>query len=289
MIFKRCIRLPAAVPCAQLLHNEGVILSLVGHQASRAVLDAFLRIAEMAAAVRPHPIEGAVAEQAVEVVCILCLVTGEILAAPIREEGVVLLRKGCLTCLFFKEFLVHSDRHVKQIPDPLTGQHLLRRSAEYFAAFLYAQESVADFQRQIDLVQGHQDRLPFCGKSAQGFHQLRPVADIQVRGGLIHEKDRRLLRKRPRHKHPLLLPVADRAKIPLRKVLHLHAGHRAVHCLLVFLAKDSHASRIGVTARRAYFAAGHVFRPDRFRQDDRYSPCSLFRIAFCQILTLHQD
>ena len=73
-----------------LAHDVGVVVSLVGNHAVTAVLDPVFGILEVTAALVLQCIQRAVAEQTVEVVRILGLVTGEKFTFFVIDEGEIL-------------------------------------------------------------------------------------------------------------------------------------------------------------------------------------------------------
>ena len=75
---------------AVLAHDVGIVVSLVRNHAVAAVLDPVFGILEVTAALVLQCIQRAVAEQTVEVVRILGLVTGEKFAVFVIDEGEVL-------------------------------------------------------------------------------------------------------------------------------------------------------------------------------------------------------
>jgi len=72
-----------------LLADGIVILPPVGPQAIGAVLDAAFRIAEIAAALVPQSIQGAVAKQATESFWIRTGMAGKILTFPVLEKVIM--------------------------------------------------------------------------------------------------------------------------------------------------------------------------------------------------------
>jgi len=85
-------------------YNVAVALAVVGHHTLGAVLYAVLRVAEVALALFPQSVEGAVAEQAVEILRVVRRMAGEELAFLVLEEGVV-----ALLWLLVKGFAVGHD------------------------------------------------------------------------------------------------------------------------------------------------------------------------------------
>ena len=185
------------------------------HKAAGTVFDAALRQTVVSAAVRSHRIERTVAEKAVEILRISALVARKILAAAIGKESVVLRPSADPALRLPEEFLVHLLRHSEQVPDPVLAKNFPRASAPDALPLLHTQDPVTDFQRQVDLVQGHQNSAPLLREFLQGLHKLRPVAQVQIGGGLIEKKDRRILGDGSCHEDTLLLSVADRVKIAL--------------------------------------------------------------------------
>ena len=185
------------------------------HKAAGAVLNAALRQTAVPAAVRSHRIERTVAEQAVEILRISALVARKILAAAISEEAVVprRIRAADSALCLPEEFFIHLFRHSEQVPDPVLAKNFPRASAPDALPLLHTQDPVAYFQSQIDLVQGHHNSAPLLREFLQCLHQFRPVAQVQIRGGLVEQKDRRILGDGSGHEDALLLSVADRVKI----------------------------------------------------------------------------
>ena len=86
---------------AVALHDIAVIFRLVGQQALGAILDALGGIGKAAAALVAQSVQGAVAEQAVELAVVGYRMTGEELTFPMLEKGVFfafpirLIRHNC--------------------------------------------------------------------------------------------------------------------------------------------------------------------------------------------------
>ena len=210
----------------------------------------------------------------------------KVLAGAIGKKSVVLRTSADPALHIPEELFVHLLRHFEQIPDPVLFEGFPRTAAPDALPLLYAQDPVADFQRQVDLVQGHQNSAPFPCELLQDLHQFCPVAQVQIGSGLIEDQDRRILRDCSGRKDTLFLSVADRVKIALRELRHLHAGHGLFYDLLIPRLQYAHPSRVGIAACRYHLAAGHILRPDVLRQDNCRLAGSLHRAALSQILPL---
>jgi hypothetical protein len=68
-----------------LLHDFTVVLTPVGTQATRTILDSLLRVGKAAAALVFQSIQGAIAEQAAEILRVRALMAGEIFTFPVLK------------------------------------------------------------------------------------------------------------------------------------------------------------------------------------------------------------
>jgi hypothetical protein len=98
---------------AVALHDIAVILPSVGHAAAGTILNAVLGIDKITAALVPQGIQGAVAEQAVELLRAGCVVAGEKLTFFMLEKGKLLAlpirllaHKAVLLVVFFTVFSI---------------------------------------------------------------------------------------------------------------------------------------------------------------------------------------
>ena len=105
--------------------------------------------------------------------------------------------------------------------------HVLWRADGNDPAIGHDDQSVADRRGQREIVQhGEHRRIASVREFADEAMDLDDMSDVEVRGGLVEEQDRRILRQRLRQDHPTTLSAGELRHRSIGQMLHAHRSQR---------------------------------------------------------------
>src|SRR5262245_66172564 len=105
-------------------------------------------------------------------------------------------------------------------------QHLVWRAARHRLAAGEKEQPVRDLGSEIEIVGDEENAQALVPvEPSQEGYALRLVAQVQVSGGLVEDKETRLLGARPREDDALSLPAREALERPRGERLHTRESH----------------------------------------------------------------
>jgi hypothetical protein len=113
------------------------------------------------------------------------------------------------------------------------------------------QQLVGEGSGVVQLVQdGHDREAVAGGQVAQQLEQLELVADVEERGGLVEQQQRRLLRERDGDPDPLAFAAGELDHQAVGEGLDARGGHRPAHRLGIGVGGTAEEAPVRVTSEQ---------------------------------------
>ena len=149
---------------------------------------------------------------------------------------------------------LHAQRRLKHVFEQIALKNGGGRSDAQTFSFLQQHHLIGVFSREIQFVRDHQNGVAiFRRQSAQRFQKIDLRADVEVKRGLVQQKQKRLLRQGARQNDALFFAAGDFVHPAIGEMQRTHLRESVLGDGDVVFGFEAKAAAVGVTALQNKF------------------------------------